>query len=323
MQHDLSLDVVLSFCRDKVPGRGEDSYCYSFCDTAGLLGVFDGCGGSGARTHDAYSGHTEAYVASRLCAGAFYDHFRRLFPMECDASVLAEEVFAPQTVKRLTDYGPPKTQNGPQIKGAGVRTMPSTAAAALMQKAGDGTVLVSALWAGDSRVYILDSLGLAQLTVDDASVQDPMDNLYEDGVLRNVFCTDRPVELHCRTVRMGEPFAVLTATDGCFGYLTTPMEFEGILLATLLKAKCAAEWEEALAELIGQIAGDDHTLCLAAYGFGDFGNLQRRFSARYDYLKKYYLQPVSAMPVEDRASRTRLWNSYREAYMRYIEGGQN
>ena len=323
MQHDLSLDVILSFCRDKIPGHGEDSYCYSFCDTAGLLGVFDGCGGAGAEKHDFYSGHTEAYVASRLCAGAFFDYFRRLFPCDCDAAALARDVLVPRTVACLRDYSPPKDQNEPKIKGTGVRAMPSTAAAALMQRSEDGAVLVSALWAGDSRVYILDSLGLAQLTVDDTSVADPMDNLYEDGVLRNVFCSDRPVELHCRTVRMGEPFAVLAATDGCFGYLTTPMEFEGILLATLLKAKCAAEWEETLADLIGQVAGDDHTLCLAAYGFGNFGTLQRRFSARYDYLKQYYLQPVSAMPVEDRASRTQLWDSYRDAYMRYLKDGQS
>ena len=35
-----TLDFIMSFCRDKVPGPGEDSFCYSFCDTAGLLGLY-------------------------------------------------------------------------------------------------------------------------------------------------------------------------------------------------------------------------------------------------------------------------------------------
>ena len=269
MQHVLSLDFVMSFCRDKIPGHGEDSYCYSFCDNAGLLGAFDGCGGAGARKHTYYSGHTEAYMASRLCAGSFYEQFRKLFPCEDSGFDLAEKVFAPQTVQRLIDFAPPKSETGLRIKGSSVRTLPSTAAVALMQREGDGSILVTAIWAGDSRVYIMDSLGLAQLTVDDTTVTDPMINIYEDGILKNVFCNDKPVKLHSKTIRMTEPFVVFAATDGCFGYLSTPMEFEGSLLKTLLNTRCAADWEAELADLIGTVAGDDYTLSLAAYGAAD------------------------------------------------------
>ena len=247
MRNDLSLDFVMSFCRDKIPGRGEDSYCYSFCDTAGLLGTFDGCGGAGARKHDYYSGHTEAYMASRLCAGSFYDQFRRLFPGNHAAESLTNEVFLPQAVQRLLDFGPPKDTTGLIIKGSSIRTLPSTAAVALMQYHADGSVLVTAIWAGDSRVYIMDSMGLAQLTVDNTTVTDPMVNIYEDGILKNVLCSDKPVKLHCKTIRMEEPFVVFSATDGCYGYLSTPMEFEGVLLKTLLETECIADWEKALA----------------------------------------------------------------------------
>lgn len=323
MQHNLSLDFVMSFCRDKIPGHGEDSYCYSFCDTAGLLGAFDGCGGAGARKHDHYSGHTEAYMASRLCAGAFYDQFRKLFPCSHAAADLVEGVFAPRTVQCLLNFGPPKDETGVRIKGSSVRTLPSTAAAALIQQAGDGSMLVSAIWAGDSRVYIMDSRGLAQLTVDDTTVADPMVNIYEDGILTNILCSDKPVKLHCRTFVMNEPFLVFAATDGCFGFLSTPMEFEGVLLETLLTTKCAAQWESKLAETIGSVAGDDHTLCLAAYGYGSYEALQKSFAQRYAYLEKRYLIPVSYMPIEDRESRFELWGSYRDHYMRYIKDGLN
>lgn len=321
MQHNLSLDFVMSFCRDKIPGHGEDSYCYSFCDIAGLLGAFDGCGGAGARKHDYYSGHTEAYMASRFCAGAFYDQFRKLFPCNQTADNLTKAVFAPQTAQRLIDFGPPKDETGFQIKGSSVRTLPSTAAVALIQQGADGSMLVTAIWAGDSRVYIMDSLGLAQLTVDDTTVSDPMVNIYEDGILKNILCSDKPVKLHCKTITMNEPFIVFSATDGCFGYLSTPMEFEGVLLETLLKTKCVADWERELVHTLGSIAGDDHTLCLAAYGYGNYATLQKSFVRRYEYIEKHYLLPVSNIPVEDRESRFELWSSYRDNYMRYIKDG--
>ena len=321
MQHNLSLDFVLSFCGEKTPGHGEDSYCYSFCDTAGLLGTFDGCGGAGARKHDYYSGHTEAYMASRFCAGAFYDQFRRLFPGNHHADTLIKEVFGPQTAQRLLDFEPPKDNTGFQIKGSSVRTLPSTAAVALMQQNNDGSVLVTAIWAGDSRVYILDSQGLAQLTTDDTTVADPMVNIYEDGILTNVLCSDKPVKLHSKSITMREPFIVFSATDGCFGYLSTPMEFEGVLLETLLKNKCAADWESALATTLGSIAGDDHTLCLAAYGFGSYPAIQKLFFRRYEHIRKHYLLPVSKLPIEDLESRFELWDSYRDNYMRYIKDG--
>lgn len=322
MQNSFSFDFALSFCQDKIPGHGEDSYCYSFCDTAGLLGAFDGCGGAGARKHDYYSGHTEAYMASRFCAGAFYDQFRKLFPCNQTADALTKEVFAPQTARRLIDFGPPKDETGFQIKGSSVRTLPSTAAVALIQQGVDGSMLVTAIWAGDSRVYIMDSLGLAQLTVDDTTVTDPMVNIYEDGILKNILCSDKPVKLHCKTITMNEPFIVFSATDGCFGYLSTPMEFEGVLLETLLKTKCVADWERELANTLGSIAGDDHTLCLAAYGYRNYATLQKSFVRRYEYIEKHYLLPVSNIPVEDRESRFELWSSYRDNYMRYIKDGQ-
>lgn len=321
MQQSLSLDFVMSFCRDKIPGHGEDSYCYSFCDDAGILGTFDGCGGLGAKTHSNYSGHTEAYIASRLCAGAFYDLFRKCFPCNMSAPSLIEEKFAPQIEQRLKDYGPSKEATGFQIKGASVRTLPSTAAVAMIQQDLDGSLLVTAIWAGDSRVYIMNSLGLAQITVDDTTVTDPMMNIYEDGILNNILCSDKPVNLHHRTIKLKEPFIVFSATDGCFGYLSTPMEFEGLLLDSLLKTQCVADWERRLADAISSIAGDDHTLCLAAYGYGSFSAIQERFAGRYEYIEKNYLLPVSGISIEDRESRFELWNSYRDNYLRHIKDG--
>lgn len=321
MQYGLPLDFVISFCKDMIPEHGEDSYCYSFCDTAGMIGVFDGCGGAGARKHEFYSGKTEAYMAARLCAGSFYDSFRKTFPCDLPPEQITNEIFVPNAVRTLADHEPPKEGTGSGITGSMVRTLPTTVAVAMVQQASKGELLVSAIWAGDSRVFILDQQGLAQLTVDDTSVPDPMRNLYEDGVLKNILCSDRKVKVHCRSIRVKPPFVVLAATDGCFGYVSTPMEFEGIVLNTLLKAETPAQWEEKLAKMIGIVAGDDHTLCLASYGFGGFTALQKCVHKRYMDIYNKYLNPISGLAADDSQSRFALWGQYQADYMRYLKDG--
>ena len=316
-----SLDFVLSFCREKIPGNGEDCYCYSFTDDAGLLGVFDGCGGAGAREHAYYSGHTEAFMASRLCAGAFYDCFRNNPPEQLVPERFAAEQLAPVAQQCMRCYRPPREAGDVVIKGSMVQTLPTTVASVLVQSAGGGQLRVSPIWAGDSRVYILDEQGLAQLTVDDTTVQDPLENLYEDGLLRRIVTADRPVRLHCHSIRLRPPFLVFAATDGCFGYVSTPMEFEGLLLKTLLECDSAAQWEVHLAETLGTVAGDDHALCLAAFGYGSMAAIHQTLSKRYEQLRREYLNPVSRLPLEDRESRRALWSRYQGDYCRYIKDG--
>ena len=68
-------DFIIKLNVDAREGLGEDSWCYAFDRHTGMIAAFDGCGGSGARKHESYSGHSEAFMASRLCAGAFYDGF--------------------------------------------------------------------------------------------------------------------------------------------------------------------------------------------------------------------------------------------------------
>ena len=56
------------------------------------------------------------------------------------------------------------------------------------------------------------------------------------------------------------------------------MEFEGVLLSTLLAASCPNEWENALAGQIGCVAGDDYTLVMAVLGFRSFEALRQAFT---------------------------------------------
>jgi len=317
MGSKLPLNFILSFSREMIPENGEDSYCHCFCDTAGMVAVFDGCGGAGARKHAHYSDKSEAYMASRFCSGVFFDQFCQTFPSEMTAEEFVKDCLTPAVKERLHEYQPPK--EGFEIRGSMVRTLPTTVAAALIQQEKDGTQTVSAIWAGDSRVYILDEKGLAQLTVDDTSVPDPMENLYEDGVLKNILCADRALTLHCRSVRMDKPFLVFAATDGCFGYVTTPMEFEGLLLQNLMAAESLAQWEERLYQTIGQVAGDDYSLCMAAYGDLDLKRLQTALAGRFAMLRDTCLTKLAGLPVEDRQTRIELWQGYKDNYLRFMK----
>lgn len=324
MDNKLPLNCILSFCRDRIAEHGEDSFCYAFCDTAGLVAVFDGCGGAGAQKHACYKGHSEAYVASRLCADAVFEEFCEVFPTDMSADRFARERLAPVMKQVLEEHAPVSEEGAMKIRGSMIRTLPTTAAMAIIRRADEDALQVSAVWAGDSRVYLLDADGLAQLMVDDTNVPDPMESLYEDGILKNVVCKDRPVRLNCLEYRVKLPFMVFAVSDGCFGYVSTPMEFEAMLLSTLLESDCLIKWEENLAHTIGAVAGDDHTLCLAAYGYKSADQIRKSLGARYAVLKKDYLQPLVGSDPDDRQLRRELWEKYAPNYCRYLkEGIQN
>ena len=119
-----------------------------------------------------------------------------------------------------------------RIRGGLFREFPTTAAIVYIQNSSRG-ILLHVIWAGDSRVYLMDGRGLAQLSGDDIEGEDAFTNLYNDGVLTNVLSSDKNYALHSKSILLSEPALVLTATDGCFGYLSSPMEFEYLLLESL------------------------------------------------------------------------------------------
>lgn len=321
-RRELSLqfpDFWLTIAREAKKEAGEDCFCRYFCRDAGLVGVFDGCGGLGAQRRLEYSQATEAYVASRLCAGAFYNAFEDTFAQGADNQGLDGRFYryaSENCFQVLSDYRPTET-SAFAMRGSMVKTLPTTAASALILRSPAG-YWIAPIWAGDSRVYLLDEQGLAQLTQDDTSVPDPMDNLYEDGILQNVLCAGKKPEMHRRKLEVRRPFMVFAATDGCFGYFTTPMEFEGALLHTLLSSRSVAEWEERLSQRIGEVAGDDYTLVMASYGFGDFSRLQKAMKGRWEVLESEQLRRVGELHPDDRASRQALWKEYAPNYMRYM-----
>lgn len=315
--HDL-LDFILKLNVEARKGLGEDSWCHAFCHSAGLIASFDGCAGSGARKHDFYGGHSEAFMASRFCAGAFFDGFLDSLDWNCPAH--PDEILALCSQYCQDSFAAyrPAAGSGSRIRSSMITTLPTTAAAAIIQPE-EKALLTTAAWAGDSRVYALTVHGLAQLSLDDSEDPDPFET---DAMMTNTINADQPPRIHHKTCRIPLPAILLAATDGCFAYYITPMEFEGVLLSTLQAASSPVNWEQLLSAQIGAVAGDDYTLVMASFGFRDFVQLKRAFAERYASLFDKYLCPLSALPFSDTAARRALWLQYRPEYMKYIEEKQ-
>ena len=196
------------------------------------------------------------------------------------------------------------------------REFPTTAAINLCRDEKD-SLLVLCVWAGDSRCYVLSPSGLCQLTEDDLSVTDSMENLSADAVLTNVVCQNRSFELHSKLLRFSEPCLVFAATDGCFAYLPSPMHFEHLLLSAVSEAKSADEWESLVQTRIAEITGDDMCLCGFSFGFGSFEKLKKAFAPR---LEKLYTSYIRDFDQKTKDEKNELWREYKKDYAVYMKG---
>lgn len=317
MGHILPLDfTALNFSGEIRKGYGEDSWSYGFTRHAGMIAVFDGCGGSGSRKHSIYNDHTEAYMASRLCSGTVYESMHSSFCSSFTAETFTKLVLETALTTRIQHNVLPA--DAFKVKLKGLRTLPTTMASVLIQCTETNELLISPIWAGDSRAYILDETGLSQISIDDSTQKNPMESV--TGVITNIISGDAPIKLNHRVYKVKPPFMVLTVTDGCYESVATPMELEGMILHTMLESSSVAQWEDHLRNLIGDYAHDDHTLCLASFGYERFDNIQRCFSKRYETLRKDFLEPLWALPRDDHESRRRFCEQYRQNYMKFIEG---
>lgn len=307
------LDTVFVVSSEACEGAGEDSFCCSLAENAALISVFDGCGGLGARQYAHFQQHTGAYVASRLVSGAAYDWFQK-------SKDSGEFDYPVQELKdrfaKALHMGELAGGNTLRIRGSMVRGFPSTAAMALAEQK-ESTFVVNAIWAGDSRVYLLDQEGLSPLSKDDTDGGDAFEDLRNDPVQTNVLSSDGNFVLHCRETDIRRPAVVIAATDGYFGYWNTPMDFEWFILDTLFRSDSVSEWKHKLKTEILEIAGDDATMAFMLLHFGTYQKVKETFQARYKKLKEQYILPLTDEDNDERAKM--LWQQYRQGYERYIQ----
>ncbi|MFF7164196.1 serine/threonine protein phosphatase [Streptomyces sp. NPDC008086] len=313
---------ALTVWTERRPGHGEDAEPLAVHHRPtgnGLLAVFDGSGGSGAApAWHAPDGatHTGAWVGARSARLAAECWFQ---------GVVDGEV--PDTTERLKyclravlDLAPHGTRS--KVTGSMRRLLPTTMAA-VRYRVDDEGVRWQALWAGDSRSYaLLPGSGLHALTRDDTHEDDTLAQLRQDPPMTNVICADRDFELSVQQGEFSEPCVLLAATDGFFGYVHTPAQFECLLLDTLGQARSAGHWAELMRQAIQPVTADDASLCLAALGFDDFTHLRGAFAGRHDSVVRggYQDVPSAAGPDAVRDWQDRTWESYRHTYEQLMPG---
>ena len=306
--------AVICAEREKIEGLGEDCYSYSFDNTdVGYIAVFDGCGGMGARTYPKANNKTGARIASRAAA-CITDEFygEKLFRFDgSDCNNLQsrmKEAF--QRIKSAVDSDGAVMMGGDLFK-----SLPTTAAIAAVKNNDNNRMVCEYLWAGDSRGYFLDADGLCQVTKDDLKTnEDAFSNLRSDGRMSNVIHADGDFRINSEILILDKPIMIITATDGAFDYLSSPMEFEHVLLSTLLDADTPYDWEKLLSEAISPVTGDDFAICAALYGFMHFSDCKKYYKERFEYLTQKYMSKITENTTEKELLS--LWSGYKLSYYR-------
>jgi serine/threonine protein phosphatase PrpC len=329
--------ISFAFNLGKIPDQGEDSDpILRDGPDLGLLGVFDGMGGAGGTVYETPEGRrTGAYLASRIARDVVEQ--RMLDLLEPDwhlngkAAARNLQHSVQQALKqRLQELNPAPSS----LRSRLIRALPTTMAVVALQRTQPGgpTWAGHVFWAGDSRAYVFEPRGASQLSTDD--LRDPGDalaNLRRDSVVSNAMSADTEFHINHRRVELRSPFLVVCATDGCFGYVRTPMHFEYLVLSHLLEARNTEAWSSALQAEIAAVTGDDAAMSTLGVG-ADLKEFQELFAPRVGELASDFIEPldelsdaVTRAEQELRALQSRQldemterWNRYKSEYERYL-----
>lgn len=306
-----SLDCIVQFMHRPLGDRGEDAFAYDAGkEDLHAIAVFDGCGGAGSWQYPDFCDATGAYVAAQTMAETFSDWFGELSVPDCnDPAALAESI-GKAAYKALSGL---KASSSPMgVSGSLVKSFPCTASAALIQGRPD-SISVTAMNIGDSRVYVLSrSKGLIQLTTDDSKGgPDALASLRKSVPLSAMMNGDKEFSVRPVRTAVKVPCAVICATDGVFGYLRSPMDFEYLLLKSIMEASSFADFEEKMKEAVSAVTGDDSTMLAAFYGWGSFDFLKNEMADRYKYLRGLVLAMDQAPADAREQVIDELWQQYK------------
>jgi serine/threonine protein phosphatase PrpC len=326
-----------AFNLGKVPDQGEDSdpILRDGPDLA-LVAVFDGMGGAGGTVYETPQGRrTGAYLASRIARDVVERRMLDLLEPDWNLNGKAAAEDLRSSVRaalqeRLAELNAPRSG----LRSRLLRALPTTMAVAALQRTQPGgtTWACHLLWAGDSRAYAFEPSGARQLTTDD--LRDPGDamaNLRRDSVVSNAMSADTDFHVNYRKVELQAPFMVACATDGCFGYVPSPMHFEHLVLNSMQGARNASAWSTSLQAEIAGVTGDDAAMALIGVG-GDFKELQALYASRVAKLSEQFIAPLDqlsqAVAAAERELETlrrrqrdrtaEVWDQYRPGYELYL-----
>jgi serine/threonine protein phosphatase PrpC len=322
---------------EKIIYKGEDALPTTLTnntDQKFVFAVYDGMGGAGSAIYNYEEKPVSgAYIAANETKKYFEKQVNeylngRLQIAEIKTSIEIGLFHHLQSVANSVDKNPSR------LKSNLIKRLPTTIAAIFCDKNLEQQEKrnLTCMWAGDSRCYVLSpENGLNQLTNDDLKGDnDALRNLRSDAPMSNYCNADVAFKINVANCLQEEPFILLTATDGCFGYLPSPFHFEHLLLKTLMDetVKCFDEWKKKITEEIQKITGDDYSMTLSCFGFTSFEEVQAKFEIRNEMILSEYIKayervskPIEQLEtslenakIEKENTLNQLWNEYKVKY---------
>ena len=200
-------------------------------------------------------------------------------------------------------------------KYGGQVVLPTTLAAVRYKEELD-RVEIEAVWAGDSRCYVLSADGLRQLTVDDEDAS---------GAITNLFYADTEnATLNYKRHSVKKPCVIFAVSDGAFDPFD-PHDNLGVeysLLSILEASESTEDFVSKLTEYYDEIHGDDASFAFAAPGYVDFKSLKADLCKRFAYTERIYsasrrLSPtLEAMSKSEEEVRSYILSRTRDKYDR-------
>ncbi len=322
----------------KVPGQGEDSDpIVREGRELGLVAVFDGMGGAGGTVYETPDGpRTGAYLASRVARDIAEERMLALLDPEWHLDGPAAARDLTRNIKRaLADTLAGLNAPTSGLRSRLLRALPTTMALMALQcrEPRKGRWAGHLFWSGDSRVYVFHpATGAHQLTRDDLRDRgDALLNLRQDSVVSNAMSADTEFVVHHHQVELTTPFLAVAATDGCFGYVRTPIHFEHLVLASLRDSTEFGSWSRLLQQRIAAITGDDAAMAVLGVG-ADHGEFRQLFATRTVQIEQRCVVPLDELESEARraeqaaaearrrhaALQMSLWAAYKPQYERYL-----
>ncbi len=332
--------VLFGFNLAKIADHGEDSDpILRDGPDLGLIGVFDGMGGAGGTVYETPDGsRTGAYLASRIARDVVEERMLDLLEPNWNLKGEAAAQDLQRSVKRalevrLAELKAPTSR----LRSKLLRALPTTMAVIALQRArrSGSTWVGHVFWSGDSRAYAFLPTGARQLSTDDLRDSgDAMANLHADSVVSNAMSADTEFHVNYRRVELEAPFLLGCATDGCFGYVPSPMHFEHLVLGPLPEARSVDAWSQRVQSAISAVTGDDAAMSMMGVGM-DFPGFQSLLAGRVSELEQQFIDPLDGLrrAVEDaeqglQAARegyatgtAELWGRYKPDYERHLQPG--
>jgi serine/threonine protein phosphatase PrpC len=261
-----------------------------------VISVFDGLGGAGSSQYEENGEKkTGAYISSRVVGKVVLDYFDSLKNQNITYEVNNEFIdnLKSQIITALKDKLKLQKYEVSKLKSSLIRTFPTTIAL-INCDFEDNKIKLDVIWAGDSRAYVLTpQKGLIQLSKDDLkSDNDPFENLKNDSPLSNMICLENDFNLNLKSYSFDSPLLAIVATDGCFGYYSTPMHFEYYLLKSLMDSNNEEDYKSKLEQEFSKVTGDDFSLSLTCIIKTNFSEIKENFKNRYQEIYLNYMKDI-------------------------------